>query len=138
MHDVVKFSIKLFNYDVQLLKLNIFVTISISLASATSTESSHKSSRFGLKLCENIMYFKIKLNQYNRVVLLMFFLVVPCNIAILFGDYTYTAPIGKYSNNIFYNILRMQPYKDHILSKLLNIEDFYANLFSLTKHAFRR
>lgn len=82
------------------------------------------------------MFFTVKRNQCSPIVLLMFCLVVPCNIAILFGDYT--APIDQHSNNIFNKILRMQPYKDHIISKFLNIDEFYANLFSLTKHTLRR
>lgn len=78
----------------------------------------------------------MKVNQCSPIVLVMFCLVVPCNIAILFGDHT--SPIGQHSSNIFYKILRMQPYKDHIITKILNIDEFYANLFSLTKHTLRR
>lgn len=83
---------------------------------------------------EMIMFSKF--NQCSPVVLLMFCLVVPCNIAILFGDYTH--PIDQYSSNIFHNILRMKPYNDHIISKFLNTNDFYTSLSRLTKYAFRR
>lgn len=124
--DALKLSIKHFYYCVQWLKLfcSLFVTMSISLASTTSSQALQ------------IMNFSIKLNQCSPIVLLMVCLVVPCNIAILFGDYT--EPNGQYSHNFLYKILRMQPYKDHIISKFLNIDEFYSNLFSLTKHTLRR
>lgn len=78
------------------------------------------------------MSYEIRLTPCSFAVLLVFCLVVPCNIAILFE------PIDQYSGNIFHNILRLQPYKDQMFSRFFKFDHFDTNLFRLIRHLFRR
>lgn len=81
------------------------------------------------------MFANIKLNQCGSIVLLIFCLVVPCNVAILFDDFT--EPISRTSGNVLYNLYGRQSYKHHILTSSLDANGFSVGLFRLLKDALR-
>lgn len=80
------------------------------------------------------MYIKIKFNHY----LLILVLVVPCNVAILFGDFTKPEVSQTSGINIFFNLFGMTRFKDHSFTSVLDASGLSKGLFQLLKGALRR
>lgn len=71
------------------------------------------------------------------IVVLIFCLVLPCNVALLLGDFTDPVVSRTSGLNVLFNIFGMPTYKHHIFTSVLD-NNFSKGLFQLLKNAIRR
>lgn len=88
------------------------------------------------------MFIKINSNQLNVVksfiVLVIVYVVVPCNAAILVENVTDPVISRTSGLNVLYNMFGMPTYKQHSFTSILDSNEFSKGLFQLVKSAVRR
>lgn len=88
------------------------------------------------------MFIKIISNQFNVVksfvVLVIIYIVVPCNVATLLESLTDPVISRTSGLNVLFNMLGTPTYKKHIITSVLDTNEFSKGSFQLVKSAIRR